>query len=171
MLANCRATAASVDVLASFFPQGTVNTGYTPILGSTAVDEDYAQLMSRAANFIERFVAQLDKESPQISTVFIVTHAATKIALGRAILNDPEAEIRTGVCSLDTYDRADDGSWRATALGETHYLKDGEEMHWDFRKFNSHMLRSNKANHLLTVSTDNNYAPGSTEDMKSRHKL
>lgn len=105
--------------------------------------------MARASQFIEEFVARLDKESPEISTVFIVTHAATKIALGRALLNDGDAEIRTGVCSLDTYvrsapaggERGAASSWVAKAIGETHYLADGEEMHWDFSKYLALVIR------------------------------
>lgn len=120
--------------MATFFPKDTIDQSYIPILQETAIDEDYNQLMSRASKFVEDLVTKLDSESPEIHTVFIVTHAATKIALGRAILQDKDAEIRTGVCSLDTYDRKDDGSWVATAIGETHFLADGEEMHWDFSK-------------------------------------
>lgn len=91
--------------------------------------------MQRATEFLDKLINKLNKESPEIHTVFIVTHAATKIALGRALLKNPELDVRTGVCSLDTYVvDPESGKWVAKTIGQTDYLADGEEMHWSFGK-------------------------------------
>lgn len=87
--------------------------------------------MERSNLFLDQLISRLNMESPEIETIAVFTHAATKISLGRVLLKDSDAEIRTGVCSLDTYVLEND-KWTAKAIGETHYLTDGEEMHWGF---------------------------------------
>lgn len=103
-------------------------------MSKTKVSDTYEGLMSRASEFLDQLIDKLNEESPEIHTIIIFTHAATKIALGRALLKDPNAQIRTGTCSLDTF-VLENGSWSAKALGETHYLSEGEEMHWDFGEY------------------------------------
>lgn len=120
-------------MLSTFFPR--LDTTYHPIISETAVNENYRELMDRASYFITELIKTLDNNSPDIDTILLVTHAATKIALGRALLKDEDAEIRTGVCSLDTYVRSDKNTWIAKTIGETHFLAHGEEMHWDFGMF------------------------------------
>lgn len=127
-------TAASVEVLKKHFP--IIDTSYNPIQPNTFVSETQDELHTRTAKFIEELVARLDAENPETEAVLLVTHAATKIALGRALLQDPSCEIRTGTCSLDTYTRkSGSGSWEAVSIGETGFLSKGEEMHWGFGKF------------------------------------
>lgn len=131
-------------MLSTFFSR--LDTQYQPIVAETAVNENYRELMDRASYFMTELIKTLDRDSPDIDTIFLVTHAATKIALGRALLKDEEAEIRTGVCSLDTYIRTDKNTWIAKAIGETHYLADGEEMHWDFGTFSASYSADTESN-------------------------
>lgn len=105
-----------------------------PIIPKTKVSDTYDGLIDRSTLFLDELIAKLNKDSPDVETIFIVTHAATKIAMGRVLLREPDVEIRTGVCSLDTY-VYENGVWVAKSIGDTHYLTDGEEMHWGFGKF------------------------------------
>lgn len=126
--------AAPVKVLKEFFP--LIDTNYTPIEPTTFVSETREELHARTARFIAGLIARLDAEQPEIDAVLLVTHAATKIALGRALLQDPERDIRTGTCSLDTYTRIPGSDkWNPVRIGETDFLSKGEEMHWGFGKF------------------------------------
>lgn len=115
-----------------FFPR--IDDQYEPQVSFTKVRDNYKGLIERSTLFLDQLISKLNKESPEIETIIIFTHAATKIALGRVLLKDPEVEIRTGVCSLDTY-VLENNAWVAETIGETHYLTDGEEMHWDFSEF------------------------------------
>jgi transcription factor C subunit 7 len=120
-------------VLKEHFP--LVDTNYIPIEPTTFVSETREELHARAARFITGLIARLDAEQPEVEAVLLVTHAATKIALGRALLQDPEREIRTGTCSLDTYVRTRGSDhWEPERIGNTDFLSKGEEMHWGFGK-------------------------------------
>ncbi|EDK46840.1 hypothetical protein LELG_05021 [Lodderomyces elongisporus NRRL YB-4239] len=104
-------------------------------------------ILARAQNFWKAFIPQFEKEHPEISNILIVTHAATKIALGSALLqletvtspiDDNHAMLRAGACSLSKYIRADDTfatdnlKWNLVMNGNCEYLTQGEEMNWDF---------------------------------------
>jgi len=61
----------------------------------------------------------------------LVTHAATKIALCRALLDDPKAEVRCGICSISKFVREED-NWKRVLNGYARHLSCGEVMHWEF---------------------------------------
>lgn len=111
------------------------------------------EIQERAHQLLPLLIGRIEQEYPEIETVLFCTHAATKIAMGMAMLGyeDPRSlfpnvetgqydHIRAGSCSLDKfsvpfttdapfYDR----DWIMTMNGNTCFLSKGEEMHWDFR--------------------------------------
>lgn len=71
-----------------------------------------------------------------LETVILFTHAATNIAMGRALTGDREKDIRSATCSVGKYvriegkerDRDGLGLWEMVLNGETGFLERGEEV-------------------------------------------
>lgn len=163
---------ASTKVLSEKFFPGLIDESYVPIISESVVGETYEELLARAKNFVSKLIERLDNEYPDVESIMIVTHAATKIVLGRAIVKDDNLAVRTGTCSLDTYVRDDKDStkWTAEKIGDASFLTNGEEMHWSFGMA---MLFLTKLKLIFTnlsfyIYTEIAYAPGSTEDIAAR---
>ncbi|XBW38694.1 hypothetical protein QEN19_004282 [Hanseniaspora menglaensis] len=115
--------------------------------------ESKEDIQKRAFEVLPLLIERIEKEYPEIESVLLCTHAATKIALGMAILGYEDLtatfsdvkegqhnHIRAAACSLDKFyipfeskDSFYDRDWTMTMNGNTSYLTKGEEMHWDFR--------------------------------------
>lgn len=126
---------APVSVMKRLFPD-VVKEDYEPVLRVPTSGETMEELHSRCREALGKLMAELQNE-PAIKTILIVTHAAPKIAIGRALTGNANEEIRTGVCSVDKFTLLDGkagepGDWKLEYTGETGFLKDGEEMHWSF---------------------------------------
>ncbi|KAI5952158.1 TFC7 [Candida theae] len=115
--------------------------GVVPNLEGETGEEIY----SRATQFWHKFIPIFEKEYPDIENILIVTHAATKIALGSVLLklgsvtspiDGEETMLRAGACSLSKYvritDDANDFDWKLVMNGNCEFLTKGEEMNWDF---------------------------------------
>lgn len=104
--------------------------------------ESMVGVHDRANDVLTKLISQVERNDTQneIKHVVIFTHAATLIAMGRALTNDPDLPIRSGTCSIGKYKRlltAKDqrgglGIWEQTMNGETSFLEGGEERHWEF---------------------------------------
>lgn len=84
----------------------------------------------------------MNDKYPNVKRVMLVSHAATVIALGRAIVGDRMMAIRAGTCSLSKYDRIENtgkedekekenggsGRWNCTLNGWTGHLAKGEQV-------------------------------------------
>lgn len=129
--------ASTADLAHKYFPDGLIDQSYEPILDTSRFQESYDELLQRAKDFIKELVTRLDRDQPEIDSILIVTHAATKIVLARALVGDDKFEDRTGTCSLNTFTRnpKNPAKWMADVIGDTSFLKDGEEMHWSFGKW------------------------------------
>lgn len=129
--------------------------------GSTVIPskdgEDEEAIFARAKEFWKAFFPKFEKQHPNITRVLFVTHAATKIALGMALMgyshvNDEitflgeKTKLRAGACSLDKYSKTSD-AWVLQENGRTDFLSGGEEMNWNF---------------------DVKFEAGSDEDIKAR---
>lgn len=127
---------APAEQLSPLFP-GLIDESYKPITPVSKDGETVEELHQRAIECVTNLINEL-KNEPEIKTILLVTHAATKIALGRALLGDPNAEIRTGTCSVDKYVLSSDdksgapGDWTQQLNGYADFLTKGEEMHWSF---------------------------------------
>lgn len=126
--------ASTKDLARKYFPGNLISESYEPIITQSHAQETYDQLLDRAKLFIKNLIERLEKEDPDVENILIVTHAATKIVLGRAITGDDQLDVRTGTCSLDTYTRDSENpdKWIAESIGDTSFLSHGEEMHWSF---------------------------------------
>ena len=128
----------STRVLSDLFP-GLINDNYQPLLMVTTKGETEDDVHERCEKAVRMLVEQLSKE-PEIQTILLVTHAAPKIALGRALVGDRTFDVRTGTCSVDKYVLALDkegnpGEWVPEYIGKTDFLSQGEEMHWSFGEY------------------------------------
>lgn len=128
---------ASNAVLKGFFPR--VDKNYNSLVVAGDDGEDEAELHERTKRFLNVLIEKLNKEEPEIETILIVSHAAPRIALGRALVGDNSLDIRTGVCSLDTFEVDKEGGlcgeWKLKSSGQVDYLSEGEVMHWGFGEY------------------------------------
>lgn len=151
--------AAPIKTLEHFFP-GKLNTKWESTIIPSDKGETEEDLYERCGKLWPEFIKKIEKEYPNVETILIVTHAATKAALGmnllgfsnwREPLDEDGAIIRSGSCSLDKYEKqnissddADDEDddkdipfaqrkWRMTMNGNVEFLTMGEEMNWDYR--------------------------------------
>lgn len=136
---------AGFDVLAKFFPR--LKNTWSPTVYPSDKGETEDEIFARCKDFLHKFIPKFEQQYPQLETVLFVTHAATKIALGMALMgfnsvhdtiDDEDTRLRAGACSLDQYVRSlhpkDDKemNWIITMNGNCEFLSNGEEMHWDF---------------------------------------
>ncbi|KAI5970720.1 TFC7 [Candida margitis] len=114
--------------------------GIIPNLEGETGEEIYA----RAQQFWHKFIPVFEKQYPEIENILIITHAATKIALGSVLLkldsvtstiDGDKTMLRAGACSISKYVRtslSNDFDWKIVMNGNCEFLTKGEEMNWDF---------------------------------------
>lgn len=138
---------ADYDLLTKFFPTTLkpelwARDGLQVIPDLTGETE--LDIFARTQLFWSKFISVFEEKFPEIDTILIMTHAATKISLGMALLQkdgvrgyvDEAAgtRLRAGACSLDKYARTNDGkNWEILMNGNCDFLSKGEEMHWNFQ--------------------------------------
>lgn len=135
---------ANYDLLKQFFKQladeetwdRDSSTGVIPSLEGENEDD----IFERAALLWKKFIPAFEAKFPNINKILIVTHAATKIALGMQLLGrssvydtiNNEGEIlKAAACSLDKYVKSND-NWEIMMNGNCSFLTEGEEMDWNF---------------------------------------
>lgn len=101
---------ASPELLHAFFPR--VLTTYNPVIIPSTKGESVKEIHDRAAYALSRIIEAIDKEhlsNPNFPTapkaILLCAHAATNIAIGRVLVGDENADIKTGTCSLSVYQR------------------------------------------------------------------
>ncbi|KAK9378589.1 histidine phosphatase superfamily [Kockiozyma suomiensis] len=131
---------ASPEILKNFFPK--VKKDYQPILVPSKSGETKDELHQRAAKTLSEIINIANKENTR--AILICSHAATLIAIGRALTGNPAFEVRTGVCTIGEYTAEGDdngvGKWKCVRNGEATHLTNGEERHWDFDSGNYDFL-------------------------------
>jgi transcription factor C subunit 7 len=156
---------ANYDSLQKFFPTVLSNekewnrdttVGVIPSLEGESPEE----IFDRCDTFWNKFFPVFEDKYPDVENILIITHAATKIALGMALLkkksvydyvDDAKKTIlRAGAASLSKYVREEDKDWKLVMNGNTEFLAKGEEMNWNFRS---------------------GFEAGSDEDVKHQHEL
>ncbi|CCD23460.1 transcription factor TFIIIC subunit TFC7 NDAI_0B04260 [Naumovozyma dairenensis CBS 421] len=151
-------TPANYETLNHFFP-GKIQEGWEASIIPSDKGETEDDIFIRCKKFWPIFIDAVEKKFPNVETILLVTHAATKIALGLNLLKldscrdpiDSEGNlIRSGSCSLDKYEVKDVSKdengepiedipfqkrkWTLTMNGNTEFLRNGEEMNWNFQK-------------------------------------
>lgn len=134
---------SSYEQLGVFFPDvlGGVETWEGSGVVPSTSGETEEDIFERTKKFWAAFVPAFEKKHPKVTRILIVTHAASKIALGMSLMGfasvyddlnfEGEKRIRSGACSLDKYQKKS-GTWSMVQNGRTDFLKDGEEMNWNF---------------------------------------
>lgn len=111
--------------------------GVIPSLNGETED----QIFQRCQEFWTKFIPIFEQKYPEISSILIITHAATKIALGMSLLgynnvfeylDDDKTVLRAAACSLDKYKKISNSKWSLEMNGNCEFLTDGEEMNWNF---------------------------------------
>lgn len=135
---------ADYEQLGQFFPKLTTKevwhrddtVGVVPDL-SGETEED---IFNRCKLFWSKFIPVFEAKYPEYENVLIVSHAATKIALGMSLLgfddvfqqiDNDGTYLRAGACSIDKYVK-DGDKWDLRMNGNCEFLTDGEEMNWTF---------------------------------------
>jgi transcription factor C subunit 7 len=130
--------------------------------------ETEESIFTRCQNFWVAFIPKFEEQYPNIESIVLVTHAATKIALGMALAgysgvrdylgekdggDGKTTRIGGSTCSVDGYKRVGEDSqhWNMFMNAETSFLSMGAEMDW----------------HYATSQ----FEAGSQEDIEYRKKL
>lgn len=137
---------ANYSTLNKFFPDLLVEESEWPRDSAIGIvpsleGESPEEIFDRCVLFWQKFVPIFEERYPKISNVLIITHAATAIALGMALLEklsvfdyvneEDKSYLRAGAASLSKYER-EGTHWNLTMNGNTEFLPKGEEMNWNF---------------------------------------
>ncbi|KAK4052251.1 C6 zinc cluster transcription factor-like protein [Microbotryomycetes sp. JL221] len=102
--------------------------------------ETVDQIHDRAKQVLTEIVRKFDNVEG-VKHLVIVSHAATGIAMSRALANDKDLQVQSATCSVSAFKRKSSnkvdergglGSWERVLNGDTSFLSRGEERHWDF---------------------------------------
>lgn len=146
-------------ILASHFPSLRIDPeiNWSPTCVPSRYGETVAQVHERCRQFLEAFINRLEEDQYDRSVgngkleghrcVLLMTHAATAIALTRALVDDENLPMRVACCSLTILkrrERKDDavggsvsclpllGSWDIVQLARGEFLSGGLERDWGF---------------------------------------
>ncbi|CAD6889634.1 unnamed protein product [Tilletia controversa] len=151
------------DLLEPYFPPDALapTHAWPPVLYAHPEGEDVPELHARAAQVLRRIERQCELLFPEVRRVLLVSHAATIIAMGRALVckgpgapweqqeggNAVGYHVGAGTCSLSQYDRRPPSSSASrmrigdldpsTAFTHTlnascDHLASGSEREWNF---------------------------------------
>ncbi|KAH7915802.1 histidine phosphatase superfamily [Hygrophoropsis aurantiaca] len=129
--------------LQAYFP--TIDPVWSSLWHPSRRGEDLPQLHARTAGVLGALIPEIEARFPGAKRVLLVSHAATVIALARALLGEPALPLRVGCCSLTEVVRREGaetgtgrgtvgvlGGWRALRLVDGAHLKEGASRDWGF---------------------------------------
>lgn len=119
------------DVL-RFFPLSTFDHDYASTNFPDRRGERMQDLFRRIDTFVDAFIGRMDAAG--VKTVVIFAHAATVIALGRALTGDRRRDFVAGCATTSLYCRNNGGrlqSWECVYTGKADYMPGGVERDWD----------------------------------------
>ena len=100
--------------------------------------EDVGQCHDRTEAVLHHLVNEVESTfKGQHKRILLVSHAATIIAVNRALLGDRQAPMRIGCCTLSEFQRKSDkgsviGGWEAVRIGDGSHMKEGAGRDWGF---------------------------------------
>ncbi|KAL7419232.1 hypothetical protein Q5752_006069 [Cryptotrichosporon argae] len=131
--------------LAPLFP-GLIDETYASTVFPSRRGESLRALQDRADLFAEAWTARLEAESERVRCVVVFAHAASVIAIGRALTGDKSLNVVAGCASTSLYRRripppgagsspppSGVGQWDIVWNGRADYLPNGVERDWSFR--------------------------------------
>ncbi|AMD19700.1 HCL451Wp [Eremothecium sinecaudum] len=173
---------ASFEVLHNFFPGKLKDDWESTVIPSNS-GETEEDIFERCKAFWPSFVSRVEERFPNVEHIMLVTHAATKIALGMNLLgftnvrdsiDEDGTIIRSGACSLDKYELLGDDPdipfdrrlWKMTMNGNTEFLSQGEEMCWDFSNgFEAGSDADVQARQAARITADTSKENGNSEQL------
>lgn len=120
----------SASKLHKHFPRVSID-GHDPLLYASRNGETFAGIHERAEAFFKLLLEYMKERHPKVKRILLVSHAATVIALGRAIVGDRGMAVRAGTCSLSKYVRRETRNgekWECELNGWTGHLARGEQV-------------------------------------------
>ncbi|GAA5954120.1 hypothetical protein JCM21900_002894 [Sporobolomyces salmonicolor] len=153
---------STASFLQSFFPlvstsapsSSTRSASWSPLLTPPRTGESMHQIHLRCLGLLRLLVPELERRG--VRKVVLFSHAATVIALSRALAGDLQAveeggegkewrdeerlACRAATCSVSKFERVGNdreeegamGRWKREWNGKTDFLQKGEERHWEF---------------------------------------
>ncbi|KAJ7783845.1 histidine phosphatase superfamily [Mycena maculata] len=126
----------SASSLHEYFPEIDADA-WTSLWYPPRVGEDVAEVHARARAFLELFIPAVERSLPRThKRMLLLSHAATTIALARALLDDAALPMRAGCCSLTEVVRKPDaavlGGWEARKVVDGAHLAQGATRDWGF---------------------------------------
>ncbi|CAI4745613.1 BBL_G0045470.mRNA.1.CDS.1 [Saccharomyces cerevisiae] len=140
---------ATHEVMSKFFPS-MISPDWEPSIIPSNKGETEEDIFERCHKFWPVFIDRVERKFPNVKTIMVVTHAATKSALGMNLLKFSSAKepidnkgtfIRNGSCAIDKFELVkgenesipfEEREWKLTMNGNTSFLTNGEEMNWTF---------------------------------------
>ncbi|GJJ09645.1 hypothetical protein Clacol_003869 [Clathrus columnatus] len=137
----------AAPVLSSLFPSYNIDPEiqWSPTYIPTRLGETITQLHERCREFLRAFIPRVGGElkvrnHDQVVPsghrhVLLITHAATAIALTRALVGDDTLSMRVACCSLTILKKLKTGngsSWDIIQLAQGDFLVGGLERDWGF---------------------------------------
>lgn len=123
----------------AFFPRVDA-AGWSPLLYPPRAGEDVDGIHARSALAITALQHEIERRWPgKPQRVLLVTHAATAIALARALVGKRGLTLRIGCCTVSEFVPREGkmggtklGEWEAVRLGDGSFLKEGALRDWGF---------------------------------------
>ncbi|KAM0792000.1 hypothetical protein ACM66B_007111 [Microbotryomycetes sp. NB124-2] len=130
----------SATELVEFVPE-IDDKAHTSLVYPSRKGESVDEIHDRAEKVLRELVRKFDKVEG-VKHLVLYSHAATGIAMSRALAEDRDLDVRSATCSVSAFkrDATEDansardglGKWRRILNGETSFLSRGEERHWDY---------------------------------------
>ncbi|GJE86070.1 histidine phosphatase family protein [Phanerochaete sordida] len=127
---------ASAENLRSYFSE--IDPSWSSVWYPSRKGEDVPEVHDRTEGVLATVIPELERRfEGKHKRILLVSHAATIIALTRALAGDREKPMRIACCSLTTFQRDSPGQapldgWKLLSLGDGSHLKDGATRDWGF---------------------------------------
>ncbi|KAE9411086.1 phosphoglycerate mutase-like protein [Gymnopus androsaceus JB14] len=109
---------------------------WSSIYYPTRKGEDVDEIHERCSIVMSDLVSEVETRFTNHKRILLVSHAATVIALARALAKDKEIPMRVGCCSLTELVSTQDGQgerrWEVKKLTEADFLTGGVQRDWGF---------------------------------------
>lgn len=115
-----------------FFPDAEFDEAYSSTSYPSRLGETMPDLFNRIDTFVDAWIGRMDAEGVRCAVIF--AHAATVIALGRALTGQRRRDFCAGCATTNLYRRRGDGrgeSWDCVYDGKADYMPGGVERDWD----------------------------------------
>ncbi|KAI0348007.1 phosphoglycerate mutase-like protein [Trametopsis cervina] len=128
---------AAAEDLQKYFSE--IDPSWSSIYYPSRKGEDVGQCHDRVEGTLKALIPEVEHRfEGKHKRILLVSHAATIIAVNRALLGDREAAMRIGCCSMSEFKRTSGpegeivGGWDAVKLGDGSHMKEGSTRDWGF---------------------------------------